>query len=261
VTPHVEGLGHAVPDAECGRRWLYRELDLSLAAGTVTVIVGPNGAGKSTLLRDLAGLSAPDEGHALLGESAIFTMVPRERARRIAYLPQITPLYHDLRVGELVMLGRAPHLGRFQTPGERDRALVDAALDTVGLRGLARRGVFSLSGGEYQRVMLARMLATDSPVLLLDEPTAALDIGHALGFLELCRRLAGEGRSLAVAMHDLELARRYADAAVCLRNEPDGATSGGPAGEVLTPEILAPVFGVTIRSGPEGLVFSPGATA
>jgi len=259
VTPHVEGLGHAVPDADCARRWLYRALDLSLVAGTVTVVVGPNGAGKSTFLRDLAGLSEPDEGRVRLGEAAVFAMAPRERARRIAYLPQITPLYHDLRVDELVMLGRAPHLGRFETPGERDRSLVNAALDKVGLGGLARRGVFSLSGGEYQRVMLARMLATDAPVLLLDEPTAALDIGHALGFLELCRDLASDGRSLAVAMHDLELARRYADAAVCLRNEPDGSADVGPARDVLTPAVLAPVFGVTITSGPEGLVFSPGA--
>jgi iron complex transport system ATP-binding protein len=258
VTPRVEGLGHAVPDTDCGRRWLYRELDLSFAAGTVTAVVGPNGSGKSTFLRDLAGLNAPDEGLVRLGEALVFDMTPREKARRIAYLPQITPLYHDLRVDELVMLGRAPHLGRFVMPGERDHFLVDAALDTVGLRGLARRGVFSLSGGEYQRVMLARMLATDAPVLLLDEPTAALDIGHALAFLELCRKLAGEGRSLAVAMHDLELARRYADAAVCLRNEPGGCTDVGAAAEVLTPEVLAPVFGVTIQCGPEGLVFSPG---
>jgi ABC-type cobalamin/Fe3+-siderophores transport system ATPase subunit len=242
------GLGRAI-----GGRWLYRGLDLSLEAGSMTVIVGPNGAGKSTLLRDLAGLRAPHAGTITLGGAPLATISAATRARRLAYLPQQTPLSYDLSVAEVVMLGRTPALPRFGAPGPADRAAVAEALAATGLTGLATRGITGLSGGERQRVMLARMLASGAPLLLLDEPTSSLDIGFALGFLALCRRLAGAGRALAVALHDLDLARRHADQAVLLVG--DGEVRVGDPAAILGGESVSAVFGVQAREIDGHLVF------
>ena len=187
----ARGLAHRLPD---GGRTLYADLDLELHAGRVTAVVGPNGAGKSTLLRHLAGLAAPQAGRVCLGEHDLRGLPARQRARRLAYLPQRTTLAYDLGVRELVLLGRAPYLPAFGAPAASDRAAVDAALARVDLAALADRTVRSLSGGELQRVMLARMLVGEAGVLVLDEPTAALDIGHALAFLgHLLVVTAGKG--------------------------------------------------------------------
>ncbi|MCA9692485.1 MAG: ABC transporter ATP-binding protein [Myxococcales bacterium] len=248
-------LGRAVP-GERGPRWLYRDLSWTCERGTVTAVVGPNGAGKSTLLRDLAGLSDPAEGRVRLGDREIGARDPSERARLLAYLPQRTEVEHDWSVGELVMLGRAPHRGRFSAPDARDRERVDAALARVGLRALEGRGIRSLSGGELQRVMLARMLATEASVLVLDEPTTALDIGHALGFLALCRSLAADGATVVLAMHDLDRARRLADVAVLLAADDRGTAFVGPASEVLVPARLEPIFAVAVHDHGEHLTFA-----
>ncbi|MCB9701374.1 MAG: ABC transporter ATP-binding protein [Myxococcales bacterium] len=234
------GLGRAL-----GSRVLYRGLDRTLEASTVTVLVGPNGAGKSTLLRDLAGLRAPAEGRVTLGGADLHRLAPGERARQIAYLPQHTPLAHDLGAAEVVMLGRTPYLGRFTGPGPEDTSVVAAALARVGLADAARRRLSTLSGGERQRVMLARMLATGAPILLLDEPCAGLDIGHALAFLALCRDLARGGATVLVALHDLDLARAHADHALVL-GDPAGRVVAGEAAAVLAPATLGPLFGVEI---------------
>ncbi|MCA9649016.1 MAG: ABC transporter ATP-binding protein [Myxococcales bacterium] len=236
-------------------RWLFRELELEVRSGEVWALVGPNGSGKSTLLRHLAGLLAPREGVVSLGDRPLARVPRRERATRVAYLPQLTELYHDLTVRRLVMLGRAPHLSRWRGPGELDRRRVDEALARVEATELAERRVSTLSGGERQRVMLARLLATGAELLLLDEPTTALDVGHALAFLELCRRLATEGAALVLALHELQLARRYADRAVCLGAGPGGHHHRGTVLEVLVPEVLGPVFGVEAREHPGGLSF------
>ncbi len=244
-------LARAVPGAD-GPRWLYRELDLSFKECSLSAVIGPNGAGKSTLLRDLAGLRALAGGSVCL-EGQVLTSYPAAaRARRIAYLPQRTTLEHDMSAFEVVLLGRAPHVGRFAAPAPRDRERAAEALAQVGLEREASRGVQTLSGGEFQRVMLARMLASEAEILILDEPTAALDIGHALAFLELCRGLAGAGRTLIVAMHALELARRYADQVVLLTGAGDGGAHVGATASVLTPALLEPVFGVTVRALEDG---------
>ena len=243
------GLGIAV-----GGRWLVRGLDLDVEPGELWAVIGPNGAGKSTLLRHLAGLVAPQEGRVALGGQALHALEARTRARSLAYLPQRTTLYHDLRVEEVVALGRAPHQGRFGLPTTDDRDAVDGALLRVGLTALRGRSASTLSGGERQRVMLARMLATDTSVLVLDEPTTALDVGHALDFLGLCRQLVQSGRSVVMAIHELDLARRHADKALCLKG--DGAHVSGPVDTVFTPEVLEPAFGVRVRQG-QALVFDP----
>jgi iron complex transport system ATP-binding protein len=236
---------------------LFRKLDLTVNPGSLTVVVGPNGSGKTTLLRTLVGLRAPDEGDVQLQGCSIQSMPRLDRARAIAYLPQTTTLYHELTVREVVMLGRLPHLGRLRPPAAQDHAAVTEALAQVGLRALAERGTATLSGGERQRVMLARMLATGAPVLVLDEPTAALDIGHALALLELCRRLSADGRTIVLALHDLELARRYGHDAVCLTGNTEGTSHRGLASDVLIPAVLSEVFEVAVHLGADGLVIVP----
>ncbi|MCX4245443.1 ABC transporter ATP-binding protein [Paraliomyxa miuraensis] len=252
---HAHRLGARVPGPPA--RWLFRELDLTIARGQVWVLVGPNGSGKSTLLRCLAGLRAPDDGETRLHARPLHELPARDRAKQLAYLPQLTSLYHDLRVRQLVMLGRAPHLSRWRGPDRHDQHRVDEALARVQATELATRRISTLSGGERQRVMLARLLATGAQILLLDEPTTALDVGHALRLLALCRELAAEGAAIVLALHELELARRHADHAVCLGVGADGAHHHGPARDVLTAHILGSVFDVDVREHPGGLSFHP----
>lgn len=251
----AEGLGAHVPGPPA--RWLLRGLGLAIAPGEVWALVGPNGSGKSTLLRCLAGLRKAEEGTVRLGDRPLHETPGRERAKRLAYLPQLTPLYHDLRARQVVMLGRAPHLSRWAGPSAEDERRVDEALARVDATGLAERPISTLSGGERQRVMLARLLATGAEILLLDEPTTALDIGHALRLLALCRDLAADGAAVVLAMHELELARRYADRAVCLGVGHDGEHRHGAAADVLTPEILGPVFDVDVQEQAGELSFHP----
>ncbi|MDC0674261.1 ABC transporter ATP-binding protein [Nannocystis radixulma] len=235
----ARGLSHRLAD-----RVLYDGLDLDLRRGRICVVAGPNGAGKSTLLRTLAGLDRPQAGRIeLLGDS-LAALSPAARARRLAYLPQHCPAEPDLLVREVVLLGRLPNLPRFGPPRDVDAAAAAAALERLGLGAFADRPVGQLSGGERQRVMLARMLAADAAVVILDEPAAGLDIGHALGLYRHLRALAGEGVAVLVAEHDLDLARRHADDAVLLAA---GRARVGPCSAVFSPEHLGAAFGVVAR--------------
>lgn len=256
----ADGIGLRVGDAD--GRWLVRNLTGEFAVGTVTAIVGPNGSGKSTLLRCLCGLEPPREGRVVLGADAIESWPGRQRARTVAYLPQSTPLVHALRVRDVVALGRAPYRARFIDMGRRAGDHVTEALTRVQAVGLADRLISTLSGGERQRVMIARMLATGATHLLMDEPTSALDVGHALSLHGLVRTLASQGRSVVIAMHDLDAARRLADVAICLdRRSGDGGHHRGPADSVLGPEVLAAVFGVSVREVDGALRFELGEPA
>lgn len=232
-----------------GERTLFRDLDLRVGAGSVTAIVGPNGAGKSSLLRSLCGLLEPG-GSVLLEGSPLRGLSPRARARKVAYLPQQTAAAPGLTVRDVVMLGRLPHRTRLAGPSEHDRTRAMDSLDRVGMTAFADRALHTLSGGERQRVMLARMLATEAGVMLLDEPTAALDVRHALGLLTTLRTLADGGRAVVLALHDLPLADAFADQIVCLPG--DGSFELGPTQDVLTPERLQAVFGATFVRDAEG---------
>ncbi len=236
-----------------GGRWLFRCLSTELVPGSFTAVIGPNGAGKSTLLRCLAGLHPPTEGAPLLDDRLVASVPRRERARALAFLPQHTPLYHDLRASEIVMLGRLPHLHRLRPPTRLDTQRVAQSLTDVGVSMLAERAISTLSGGERQRIMLARMLATEAPILVLDEPTAALDIGHALRFLTLLHRLADKGRTIVVALHDLDLADRFATEAILLHNDAEGTFDAGPRDRVLDPDRIASVFAVDVARTADGL--------
>lgn len=234
-----------------GSRVLFEQVNVTVEPGTMTAVVGPNGAGKSTLLRGLAGLQAL-EGEVVIEGTPLRQHTPQARARALAYLPQHTPSSTGLSVHDVVSLGRLPHRSRFAGPSAHDRALVQRCMAQLGIETLAQRRLATLSGGERQRVMLARMLATEASTLLLDEPTAALDVRHAHALLAELRTLANKGAAIVVALHDLSLADHFADRALCLHANEEGTCSAGPTAEVLTPARLHTVFGVQFERDDEG---------
>lgn len=242
-------------DVGIGGRTLVRALDLECATGSFTVVIGPNGAGKSTLVRTLCGLRRPSGGRVDLDGQDLSTVQGKTRAQAISFVPQATVPTFPLTVREMVALGRLPHLRPLAGLSQADRRAVDGALAQLELGGLADRRVDSLSGGERQRAVLARALATQAKTLVLDEPTTGLDVGHALDLLESLRDQAQDGRCIIVVLHELELARRYADQVVCLHG--DGRTTTGPAAQVMQASVLDDLFRVRTRELAGGLSFEP----
>jgi iron complex transport system ATP-binding protein len=224
-----------------GAKAIVREASLVLNAGELVALVGPNGAGKTTLMRALAGL-IPALGSIMLQGKPLGTLTPRERARMVSYLPQGHIFHWPMSVESIVMLGRAPHGDAFSGASPDDRAAVAQAMATTETQIFAERAVTTLSGGEKARVALARALATRAPVLLADEPTAALDPRHQLVVMELLRNAAANGNAILAIMHDLTLAARFADR-VLVMNEGRIVAAGTPA-EALAPERLAAAFGI-----------------
>ena len=234
-----------------GRRAILDRADFACAAGTFTALCGPNGAGKTTALSVLSGAVRPDAGAAMLDGRNVRAVAPGVLARRRAVVSQSSMLSFPFQVHEVVAMGRAPHQGRSGL-GD-DRRIIGEAIGLLDLTELAERNFMTLSGGERQRVHIARALAQiwEAPDeagpggegerwLLLDEPTAALDLKHQIKLMGLLRRLAGEGWGVAAVLHDLHLVRAYADEAVLFKG---GAVAGaGPAGEQLTPERVQDIF-------------------
>ena len=247
-----------------GRRRILDSATLALAPGALTAIVGPNGSGKSTLLRTLAGIWQPTSGSVTLDGRALAEMSRQDIARRVSFLPQDTGCEFAFTVEEVVAMGRHPHRGRFSPEGTRDRVATDAAIARCDLNHLRGRTIDRLSGGERQRVAIARCLATEPAVLLLDEPTAHLDVEHGLTILMLCRSLASTGTAVAVAMHDLGAVVRFGSHAALLHHGRIVA-SGLPC-DVLTPGHCRQVFAVdteilTTAAGHPALVFNSPAMA
>jgi iron complex transport system ATP-binding protein len=231
---------------------VFRDVSFAVGAGELVALCGPNGAGKSTLLRLLLGLHAPSAGRVTLGGAPLAALSRRQIARQAALLPQDAPGDVPLSVRETVALGRLPHLGRLQPETAADADAVTRALAATDTAPLAERPITELSGGERHRVHLARALAQDAPLLLLDEPIAGLDIAHQLAAMDLLRATAGAGRAVVVALHDLALAARRCDRILLLA---DGAlVADAPPAEVLTAETLARVFSVRadVRLDPAG---------
>jgi iron complex transport system ATP-binding protein len=239
VSLAVDGAGVSI-----GGRWLVRQASVQIEPGRLVALVGPNGSGKSTLLRLLAGVWPPSEGTATLDGVSLARVPRRSLARAVALVPQDTHIAFAFSVREIVAMGRHAHLGRFERERESDRAAIADAMARADVGGLADRDATGLSGGERQRVLIARSLAAEARHLLLDEPTASLDVAHALDVLALCRRLADDGHAVAVALHDLNLARRFATHAVLLRD--GGVVAAGPIDRVLTPSAVNEVFGVAV---------------
>lgn len=232
---------------------VLRRVSLELGPGRSHFLLGPNGSGKTTLLECLCGIRPPQEGRVSLGDRDLYALSPVERARAIAYVPQVHRPVFGYRVLEVVLMGRAPHLGLFSTPGRRDLSVACAALEAVGLSGYAHRVYTKLSGGEMRLVLIARGLAQEPQFLLLDEPDAHLDPKHQHGILELGRRLAEEGVSPVITTHNPNNALFYADNVVLLK---DGIIAArGPRDEVLTPSNISFAYGMefALISGENGL--------
>jgi len=222
-----------------GERQVLRGVDLELGTGELVGLVGRNGAGKTTLLRVATRVLTPGAGEVRLRGRPIAEHTRRELAQEVAVVAQDTALPFAFTVAELVLMGRAPHLGWLGFERAHDHALAEAALERLGLLELADRSVLEISGGERQLVLIARALAQEAPVLLLDEPTAHLDLHHRLQVLGLLRELAREGRTVLVISHDLTLVARFCDRLALLSQ---GRLEVGPPAELLQPERLRAGF-------------------
>jgi iron complex transport system ATP-binding protein len=233
----VSGIACAYDGAD-----VLSDVTLRLAPGDFTAVAGPNGSGKSTLIRALSRVLRPRLGSALLEGQDLYALPARQSARAIAVLPQESSLEFEFSCEEVVRMGRAPHLGRFETESERDRTVVREAMERTATWDLRQRAILDLSGGERQRVLLARAFAQEPKVLLLDEPTAHLDLAFQVQILRLVRELRNEKKTAVLAsLHDLNLAVAYADRIVLL-SKGKIAAAGTPK-DVPSEPVLQPVFG------------------
>ncbi len=228
-----------------GRRDAIVGFTDTVRPGEWLCLIGPNGAGKSSILRATAGLVS-HTGSIEVDGSPLSLRTSRRRAELVAYVPQSPNLPDDMIGSEYVLLGRNPYIGYFGVESQHDVAMVASVLDRLDLADLAVRPLGTMSGGERQRLVIARAIAQEAPILLLDEPTSALDIGHQQQALELVDRLRREhGLTVVSAMHDLTLAGLYADRLALLHQGHVVAT--GPASSVLRPETLSEFYGVSVR--------------
>lgn len=225
-----------------------RGVSVEVVPGRLAAVVGPNGAGKTTLLRLLSGALDPQAGEVRLDDRPLGELDDRERARAIAVVPQSEASPFPVSVREMVGMGRYAHLGPWERAGSRDRSVVDRALERCGVSALAEREIGELSGGEGQRVRIARALAQEAPVLLLDEPTADLDLRYRMELFHLLCELRADGLGVLVITHDLNLASRFADELLLLHQ--GVARACGAPGEVLSREILEDVYEWPLRMVP-----------
>lgn len=225
---------------------ILSNISLSFSDSCFYGIVGPNGSGKTTLLRLICRLLQPSSGEICIDGQSLASLSEKERAKRISLIPQNYRMNHSFSVEEMVSMGRYPHLESWRGPDEKDRKIVEYAMEKTGLLPFREREVTSLSGGELQRVLLARSLAQDTQILLLDEPISHLDIFYQLDLLEqvnaLCR---DESRTALCVIHDLNLALRYCDQIILLKE--GSVFSQGESKKVITPENIFNVYGVKSR--------------
>ncbi|MEX3316664.1 ABC transporter ATP-binding protein [Sulfitobacter sp. PS-8MA] len=232
-------------------RDILRDVNLRVGSGELIGIIGPNGAGKTTLMRAALGL-IDHRGH-----SSLAALSARERGRAVAWMPQQREIAWPVDVLSLVTLGRTPHLGPGQRPSAADQAAVDRALKRMDLQGFRDRTATRLSGGEQARVLIARALAQETPLLMADEPIAGLDPAHQIATMKSFHALAAEGKSVMVSLHDLGLAARHCTRLIVL--DQGGLVADGPPQDVLTASRVRETFGINayLRDTPEGLIFQP----
>jgi ABC-type cobalamin/Fe3+-siderophores transport system ATPase subunit len=242
----IEGLS-----VSYGSRKVLHNISLEVNTGEVLVLIGPNGAGKTTLVRAVSGV-IPVEGGVIRcngGQNPatdLIRMPPMQRARSLAVVPQVASMPPAFTAWETVLMGRTPHLNFLGQISARDEEIARLALQKVDALGLAERRVGELSGGEQQRVLLARALAQSTPILLLDEPTSNLDLHYQVSFMETVRGLAHQDHlAVLIALHDLNLAARYADRAALLVN--GEIKSVGTPREVLTPELISSAYHLEVQ--------------
>ncbi len=228
-------------------REIVSDCSLTVRAGEVLAILGPNGAGKTTLLKAVLGLVRSALGRVRAGGRDLLRLPADARARLVAYVPQRSGLQAALSVREVVAMGRYAHGGLRFGLNAADRLAIDQALATTDATALAGRTFATLSGGEQARVLIARALATEAQVILLDEPTASLDIPHAIDSLRCLRRLAAAGKGIGIVLHDLNQAREWTDR--CLVMHHGRIAESGPTGGVITDANIAPIWGVNLIPG------------
>ncbi len=240
---------------ELGGSTLLDGVSLEVGAGEIVGLVGPNGAGKSTLLRAATGLVPLRAGRIHIGGETLEALSRRELARRVAVVQQLPEAPATLRVRQLALLGRHPHLGLLARESSRDLAIAEDALRLAGCLELAGRELGTLSGGERRRAFIARALAQQAPLLLLDEPTANLDAGAQHEVLELVAALARGGTGVLLVVHDLTLAIAYCDRLVLL--DRGRAVAVGAPAEVITPEIVNRLYGDAVAVAAHPLTGAP----
>jgi len=226
--------------------------------GELVGLIGPNGAGKTTLLSAIRGSVTPTSGSVTVAGERISALSAREISRRVGTVPQETSLSFTFSVEAAVAMGRHPHIGRFGTATAEDRTAVSRAMEQTAVTAFADRPVTELSGGERQRVLLARALAQSTPLLLLDEPTANLDINHAIRTLDLVRSVVDDGTAAVAAIHDLNLAARYCDRLVLLAG--GEVLAAGSPDSVLTSETLREAFDAQTIVSQDSITDAPRVT-
>lgn len=224
-------------------------LDFTVPTGRFTAVIGPNGCGKSTLVKTLARTLKPDSGQVLLEERPLAQWRSKEIARRLALLPQHPVTPDGVTVRSLVARGRHPYHAPLRQWSPGDDAAIDTALEATGVAELRDEPVLGLSGGQRQRVWIAMVLAQDTSLVLLDEPTSFLDVAHQIEVLHLCQDMVAAGRTVVAVLHDLNQAARYADELVVMAGGRILAT--GPAEQVLTTELVHDVFGLDCQIVPD----------
>ncbi|HUI89968.1 MAG TPA: heme ABC transporter ATP-binding protein [Anaerolineales bacterium] len=229
-----------------GRRMVLHQVSLDVKSGQVLALIGPNGAGKSTLIRAVSGVIPAQGGSVRTNGDDFHSLPPMQRAKYLAVVPQAVSLPPAFTVWETVLMGRTPYLGFIGQTSQADEEMARRALTRVAALALADRRVGELSGGEAQRVLLARALCQSTPIMLLDEPTAHLDLQYQVSLLKLIRDLAHQDQlAVLIALHDLNLAARYSDRiALMVAGEIQAV---GLPGEVLTPELISQAYGLPVQ--------------
>lgn len=234
-----------------GARRVLNNISLEVDTGEILALIGPNGAGKSTLIRAASGVVPVDSGMLLWNENSapsrqLLSLSPMERARTLAVVPQAASMPPAFTVWETVLMGRTPHLNFLGQVSRKDETIARLALQKVDALDLSERRVGELSGGEQQRVLLARALTQTTPILLLDEPTSNLDLHYQVSFMETVRTLARQDKlAVLVALHDLNLAARYADR-VALLVDGEIIAAGSPQ-QVLTPQLISAAYHLPVQ--------------
>jgi iron complex transport system ATP-binding protein len=232
-------------------RTILRDIACEIGSGELVGLIGPNGAGKTTLMRAALGLIES------VGQSSLAALAPAARGRAVAWLPQAREIAWPVDVQTVVSLGRMPHFSTGQRMTDADRDAVESALDRMGLSDLRHRTATRLSGGEQARVLIARTLAQETPLLMADEPIAGLDPAHQISTMETFAQLAAQGRSVFVSLHDLGLAVRHCTRLIVI--DRGGVVADGPPRTLLSPDLIRKTFGITacFQDTPDGLVFQP----
>ncbi len=221
-----------------------RDVSFTVAAGETLGLLGPNGCGKTTLFRTILGLLAPQGGRVLIEDGEVAAMSRQAIARQFGYVPQAHAGYFPFAVRDVVLMGRTAHVGLFAAPGERDRAIAERMLDTLGIAHLADRTYTQISGGERQLALIARALAQEPRILVMDEPTANLDFGNQVRVLERIRALSREGMTVILSTHDPDQAFQCCDRVVLIHQ--GRMLACAPPEQAITPASLRQLYGVDV---------------